>query len=146
MAKKVAKVAPKKGGRHPKVTPEQVIEALEKAHGIQAQAALNLGVNRKTIANYIEKDAKVKEAYEQVNEATIDFAESQLFRAMGENNITAIIFFLKTKAQHRGYIEKQHLDVTSGGEKLGIDGKAIDRAVSTLSDALRESLSGESSK
>jgi len=34
-------------------------------------------------------------------------AESQLMKKIKQGNLTAIIFFLKTQAKHRGYVEKQ---------------------------------------
>jgi len=53
-----------------------------------------------------EDFATVKAAYEEANERTIDMVEGQLLTQIKRGNITAIIFFLKTKAKHRGYIER----------------------------------------
>jgi hypothetical protein len=36
-----------------------------------------------------------------------DFAESKLMEAINNNELTGIIFYLKTKHKNRGYIEKQ---------------------------------------
>ena len=40
-------------------------------------------------------------------EAILDFAESKLKQEINDGNITAIIFFLKTKGKIRGYVEKE---------------------------------------
>ncbi len=109
----------KRGGREKMFTAQQIIDALESAHGIQASAARNLQTSRATVARYIKENPDIAAAYEQVNESTIDFAESKLFQAMNDGNITAIIFFLKTKAKQRGYIETQKIEgAGENGEHL----------------------------
>ena len=39
-------------------------------------------------------------------------AEDQLIKQIREGNLTATIFYLKTKGQARGYIEKQYVHQT----------------------------------
>ncbi len=92
--------------RKPKVTAPQVISALQKANGLQAAAARSLSVSRKTISNYINDNESVRSAYDDVNETTIDKVEGKLLGEIEKGNITAIIFYLKTKARHRGYMER----------------------------------------
>lgn len=84
-----------------------MIAAIENAEGNLTQAARLLGCNRNTIYKYINDFSTVKEAYERVNEQTIDFVENKLMEQVKRGNITAIIFYLKTKAKHRGYVERQ---------------------------------------
>jgi hypothetical protein len=85
---------------------EIVIESIEKHRGIIAVAARALGSSRRTLYNYIEKYPTVKKAYEDANEATIDFVEGKLLDRINKGDTTAMIFFLKTKAKKRGYVEK----------------------------------------
>ena len=40
----------------------------------------------------------------------IDFAESSLYKQIKDGNTSATIFFLKTQAKRRGYIEKQEIE------------------------------------
>ena len=42
-----------------------------------------------------------------VEEGLIDLCETKLMQQINEGNLTAIIFFLKTKGKQRGYIEGQ---------------------------------------
>jgi hypothetical protein len=105
-------------GRKFKVTAEQVIKALDDAYGIQAAAARSLGIGRSTIIDYINRYPEVKAAYDQINETTIDRVESKLLNQIEGGNITAIIFFLKTKGKSRGYIETNIHDLQSGGKPL----------------------------
>lgn len=103
--------------RKKEFTPKEIIEALDSASGIQASAARKLGTSRQTIMNYIKDNPEVKAAYDVVNETTIDKVESKLLEQVNSGNITAIIFYLKTKAKHRGYVERQ--------EVTGKDGKDL---------------------
>ena len=42
---------------------------------------------------------------EEVAQQTLDLAETKLVQAIRDGNMTAIIFYLKTKGAARGYIE-----------------------------------------
>jgi hypothetical protein len=86
---------------------KQVIEAIELAKGNLTQAARLLKCNRNTVYGYMNRYSTVKDAYERVNEETIDLVEDKLMTQIERGNITAIIFYLKTKAKHRGYVERQ---------------------------------------
>ena len=44
-----------------------------------------------------------------IENVTLDFAESQLHEQIREGNVTATIFLLKTKGKKRGYIERQEI-------------------------------------
>jgi len=96
-------------------TAEEVGKAIADANGILAVAARKLGCSRRTIHNYVNKYASVKEVYADANETTIDFAEGKLMELIKDGNVTAIIFFLKTKAKHRGYVERQEHTGKDGG-------------------------------
>ena len=93
---------------------EQIIEALKTAKGLKSHAAKALGCSRNTIDKYIKDYPTVATAYAEVNEKTIDDVESKLLNQIDDENITAIIFYLKTKAKHRGYIERQEVTGKDG--------------------------------
>lgn len=110
---------------------KKVLEALEDAHGIITTACQNAQVPRSTFYTWIDADPVFKAAVEAVNDVAIDFVESKLFEKIngvamagkgedGENiyfqppSDTAIIFYLKTKAKKRGYIERQEITGADG--------------------------------
>ena len=64
--------------------------------------------------NYIDRYATVRAAQAEASETTIDFVESQLLKNINEGDTTSIIFFLKTKAKHRGYVERQEISGANG--------------------------------
>jgi hypothetical protein len=75
-----------------------------------------LDMDRSTYYKWLEDEefeGKVKNAKEDL----IDFAENALLKQIKEGVTTSIIFFLKTQAKHRGYIERQEL-TGADGDKL----------------------------
>lgn len=107
---------------------KQILESLEKHHGIVTTACASIGLARSTYYSWLEVDTEFKEAVEEIRETAIDFVESKLmekidgvttqsYNAKGEPVIyelppsdTAIIFFLKTRGKKRGYVERMEYD------------------------------------
>lgn len=83
-----------------------VIEALQKANGVKALAARMLKVKRQSIDHWIKNYEEVAEAYDEVNETTIDEIEGMLInncKTEGKHQQRAIEYYLTSKARHRGY-------------------------------------------
>ena len=77
----------------------------EKACNISETAAA-IGIDRNTYYRWRDEDEEFRDTIENAREATIDFAECQLLKQIKEGNITAFIFFLKTRGRSRGYVER----------------------------------------
>jgi hypothetical protein len=90
-------------------TAEQVIKALEAHQGLIYMAAQDLGCSGQTIYNYAKRYASVREAIKEQKERRKDRVELSLWKQINDGNIAAIIFYLKTQAKDRGYIERQEL-------------------------------------
>lgn len=108
-----------------KFTTKQMIEAIGQAKGVLAQAARLLNCDRQTVANYIDRHPTVKAAFDEANETTIDYVESQLLKQIGAGVPSSTIFFLKTKAKHRGYVERT--------EHTGKDGEPLVKGYAIVS-------------
>ena len=83
-------------------------------------------VSRKVTYEWQEKDPQFKADMAACKAALIDMAESLLFRNMTEGDTTALIFFLKTQAKDRGYVERQEIridpaDITIGKDMEGLN-------------------------
>ena len=65
-----------------------------------------VGISRRLFYYWKERSAKFKEAIDDAEEQNIDMAETKLKRAVLDGDMTAIIFFLKTKGKKRGYVEQ----------------------------------------
>lgn len=116
-----------------KKTKELMLKALKKTRGIVSTAAESVNIARTTHYLWMDNDPEYKEAVNAINEAAIDFVEGKLFELIdGANkevltgdggttvikdtpNATATIFYLKTKAKHRGYVERQEITGADGG-------------------------------
>ena len=125
-------------GRPVKCTAEQVTAALIACDGNLTAAADKLGVVRAVVYDYIER-YKLQEVLDQSREKMADEAVGQLHRLVRDGNLGAVIFYLKTQANSRGFTECI--------ETTGKDGDAIEvRQIKTegrpaLSD-LKAALSG----
>lgn len=96
----------------PQFTAGEIIEALKKHQGLAALAAESLGVNVQTIYNYRDRYPTVAEAIVHLKEKRIDVVEGKLWSRINSDDTTAIIFFLKTQAKARGYVERQEITGT----------------------------------
>lgn len=65
-----------------------------------------VGISRRNFYYWKEKNEKFRQAIEDAEEENIDMAETKLKTAILNNDMTAIIFFLKTKGKKRGYVEQ----------------------------------------
>ena len=109
-----------------KLTPRKrsMIDALEKSLGIVSPAARNAKVPRGMHYQWLKEDPIYKEAFEDVMEMQLDFAESALLTNIKNGSSTDTIFYLKCKGKKRGYVEKQEQEV-----KVVYDSKRDDIAV-----------------
>ena len=84
----------------------QLVEALEKTLGVVTSACKVVGVARSTFYEWYNDDLEFRNKVDSIGDIALDFAESQLHKQIKEGNVTATIFYLKTKGTKRGYIEK----------------------------------------
>jgi hypothetical protein len=89
---------------------EKILKALEEEHGVVTSACKRAGISRAQYYKLWNADSEFREQCEEVQESAVDYVESQLFKNMQEGNVTAQIFYLKTKGKHRGYIEKTQVE------------------------------------
>jgi hypothetical protein len=87
-----------------------MIEALEKTLGIVSSACKMVGISRETHYRWMREDSEYKSKASEIENMTLDFAESQLHKQIAEGNTSATIFFLKTKGKKRGYVERMEVD------------------------------------
>lgn len=92
---------------------KKFIEALREGRGIITYACQKIGISRKTYYDWYQNDSEFKMLADEVNDTTIDVVESKLLSAINEGNLTAIIFYLKTKGKKRGYIERTEHEVNT---------------------------------
>lgn len=114
-------------GTNSDITKKGMIKALEKSLGIVSTACNSVGISRQTHYRWLSEDPEYKQQVEDIAEMAIDFVESKLHEKIkgvtmgkeGEDadviyelapSDTAIIFYLKTKAKKRGYVERSEVE------------------------------------
>ena len=91
---------------------DKLIKSLQFHLGNIKKSCADTGINRSTYYEWYNNDPFFRQQVDDIHEGVIDFVESELHNQISEGNITAIIFFLKTKGKKRGYVERTELDVT----------------------------------
>jgi len=89
---------------------KELLIALENTLGIVSDACKLVNLSRSTYYKYYNQDEQFKADADDVNNIALDFVESKLYKLIGDENITAIIFYLKTKGKKRGYSEKIEIE------------------------------------
>jgi hypothetical protein len=93
-------------------TADEVAKEINDAKGFISVAAKRLGCSHQTVRNYAVKYETCKQAVFDAKEEMKDLAEGKLYQNINKNDTTSIIFFLKTQAKDRGYVERQEFDHT----------------------------------
>ena len=90
--------------------PFPVIAKTYKANaGNLALTAEALGIDRSTLWHWRKQYPELEQMLDDYDESLGDLAESKLMMAINEGNLTAIIFYLKTK--HKGRDRLSYRDV-----------------------------------
>ncbi|MBQ7471573.1 MAG: hypothetical protein IJS97_04020 [Prevotella sp.] len=71
-----------------------------------SQTCKALKISRNTFYEWRNSDKELDEALKEQEGSLLDYAEGKLLSAIQDDNLTATIFFLKTKGKKRGYVEQ----------------------------------------
>ena len=104
---------------------KQFLEALKRCAGNVSEAMEQVPTHRSTHYRWLESDPEYAAAVDAIKESLIDRAEGVLHSLIGEGNVPAVLFFLKTQGKRRGYIERTETDVTSGGQPINFVTKVV---------------------
>src|SRR5690625_7850503 len=89
---------------------KKVLAELISSHGVVTPACEAAGISRSVFYTWYNEEEEFKKAVDGVGDMAVDFAESILFNLMNQENVTEIIFYLKTQGKHRGNIELKEAD------------------------------------
>lgn len=96
-------------------TAEEVVAAIEGSKGFVTIIGKRLGCSARHVYNLLDKYATARDALANEREGMRDFAEGMLYKRIEGGDTTAIIFYLKTQAKGRGYVERQEVTGAEGG-------------------------------
>jgi hypothetical protein len=97
-----------------KLTPDQIIDAVRRTHGMISHAAARLRCDRDTVHNYAKRFPAVAAAIREARERTLDIAELALYEAIKAGEPWAVMFYLRTQGKARGYSERYELTGADG--------------------------------
>lgn len=100
------------------INKKKMIEALEMSLGVVTSAVKAVGIHRSTHYDWYNEDPEYRKAVDDIVNVSLDFAETQLFQSMKDQNVAAVIFYLKTKGKQRGYIERSEFEFKKGEPDL----------------------------
>jgi hypothetical protein len=100
------------------INKKKMLEALEKSLGVVTQAAKLAGLDRGAHYKWMGNDPAYAAAVLELENVSLDFAESKLFKEVEGGNITAIIFYLKCKGKKRGYIDHVETEQNQNPDKV----------------------------
>jgi hypothetical protein len=110
VARRASKTDPDKGrrkrGRKPVLDPVAVSAALVRHGGNLSAVARQFRVTRQSVLGLIAATPTLKDVLGDAREGMTDDAESALMAAIRKGASWAVLFYLKTQAQDRGYGEK----------------------------------------
>lgn len=92
--------------RYKEIPFDQIASVYAKKAGNVSATCAALGIDRNTFTAWRRKFPELNSLLTEVDESLIDFSENKLIECINERNLTAIIFYLKTKGRNRGYIEQ----------------------------------------
>ncbi|MBQ6067942.1 MAG: hypothetical protein IJK84_00425 [Bacteroidales bacterium] len=123
-----------------KPTRKAIADVYEKKAANMSATAIALGVSRTTLYEWREKDPKLDALMHEVEESLIDFTESKLLTQIKDDNMTAIIFHLKTKGKKRGYTEGEEIEVkqTNDLDLSGLSDEELDTMMTLLRKAKKK--------
>lgn len=99
-------------GRYKSIPFDRIAKTYKANAGNLSLTAEALGIDRSTLWEWRKKYPELEQMLNDYDESLGDLAESKLMMAINEGNLTAIIFYLKTKHKGRGYIEGQEIKAT----------------------------------
>lgn len=70
-----------------------------------------LGIHRVSFYRWLKNDPEFERAFQETTEQIYDDAETELQKHIHEDrDVPSLLFFLRTKVKHRGYIEKSEIE------------------------------------
>ncbi len=91
-----------------KTRKKAMIQTMKSTLGNVSAATEAVGIDRSLHYRWLKSDEKYKSEIDENLERSIDFVEAALFKRIQAGDTTAIIFHLKTKGRHRGYVQTYH--------------------------------------
>lgn len=91
---------------------KRIAKVLEDSRGYVKFAAEKLGIAVSTLYKIIENNPELKDVITIARESKLDITEYKLEQHIHNDNLTAIMFYLRTIGRSRGYSYSDKIDLT----------------------------------
>lgn len=95
-----------------------MFEAMKSQLGNVSASVKLVQISRETHYRWMREDENYKLWIDSIPDICLDFVENTLMKNIQEGNVTAQIFYLKTKGKTRGYIERSEHEVNVKNSEL----------------------------
>lgn len=96
----------------------QIEKALRATGGFVTYAAKQLGVSHQAITLRIKNSPQLQKVQDEVRESYLDMTEHSLMKKIKDEDLGAIIFYLKCQGKNRGYIERPKEEQAQEGSSI----------------------------
>jgi len=108
---------------------EQFLQYYDESKAMQATSAERIGVTGRTIENWRKSDEEFNEKMSEIEKKWGEWVKGKLMTLIENNNVSAIIFYCKTRL---GFSEKKEVEVST---KKSID---VEKALEDIKKTLGE--------
>jgi len=89
-----------------------MLTALKHSMGIVTPALEMIGLARSVYYAWLKADPGFREEVGHIEESRYDFVETKMVERINAGSDTMLIWYSKTKMKHRGFVERQEIEVT----------------------------------
>lgn len=94
---------------------EDVLEALERNHGLVHNAAIDLEISATTLFDLRKKFPAIHETMKACRKSNVDLAHGCILDNIAAGNPIAAMFYLKTQGKDQGFVENPNIHIGDGG-------------------------------
>lgn len=112
---------------------KKAIEALRSTAGNITAACTAANISRTQFHKWRNEDPEFAQVIADVSESAIDMGETALMKQIQDGNTACIIFLLKTRGKHRGYIESTQVEhMGKGGGAIQFENIPLEDRIAAL--------------
>lgn len=129
-----------------RLTVESCAAKLRELSGNVAAVARAFDVTRSSVYSFVDDHPELKAVLQEARETMKDNVESRLYADCLKDDPsyqTSRIFFLKTQAKDRGYVERSEVTGKDGKDLLNVTDDDLDKQISAAQAAVAGTAQGE---